>query len=85
MKNIFKIEVGNIVFNQVDSFFPSIDFLAVTRLDRTKIFASLQGPLDKQLEPRLFSEPAMNDAEIIKLLAFRTDYKRRQFWRNNRR
>ena len=75
LKNIFKIEVGNIVFNQVDSFFPSIDFLAVTRLDRTKIFASLQGPLDKQLEPRLFSEPAMNDAEIIKLLAFRTDYK----------
>lgn len=64
-ENIFKIEVGNIVFNQVDSFFPSIDFLAVTRLDRTKIFASLQGPLDKQLEPRLFSEPAMNDAEII--------------------
>ena len=75
LKTIFNIEVGNIVFNQVDSFFPTIDFLAVTRLDRTKIFASLQGPLDKQLEPRLFSEPAMNDAEIIKLLAFRTNYK----------
>lgn len=75
LKTIFNIEVGNIVFNQVDSFFPTIDFLAMTRLDRTKIFASLQGPLDKQLEPRLFSEPAMNDAEIIKLLAFRTNYK----------
>ena len=75
LKTIFNIEVGNIVFNQVDSFFPSIDFLAMTRLDRTKVFVSLQGPLDKQLEPKLFSEPAMNDAEIIKLLAFRTNSK----------
>ena len=75
LKTIFKIDVGNIVFNQVDSFFPSIDFLAMTRLDRTKVFVSLQGPLDKDLTPKLYSEPAMNDAEIIKLLAFRTDYK----------
>lgn len=75
LKTIFKIDVGNIVFNQVDSFFPTIDFLAMTRLDRTKVFVSLQGPLDKELTPKLYSEPAMNDAEIIKLLAFRTDYK----------
>ena len=47
----------------------------MTRLDRTKIFVSLQGPLDKDLEPKLYSEPYMNDAEIIKLLAFRTDGK----------
>ena len=75
LKNIFKVQTGNIVFNQVGSFFPSIDFLAMTRLDRTKIFVSLQGPLDKDLEPKLYSEPYMNDAEIIKLLAFRTDGK----------
>lgn len=75
LKTIFNIEKGDIVFNQVDSFFPSIDFLAVTRLDRTRVFASLKGPVDKDLTPKLYSEPAMNESEIIKLLAFRTDYK----------
>lgn len=75
LKTIFNIEKGDIVFNQFDSFFPSIDFLAVTRLDRVKVFASLQGPLDKELTPKLTSEPSMNESEIIKLLAFRTDYK----------
>lgn len=75
LKTIFDIERGDIRFNQVGSLFPTIDFLAKTRLDRTKVFVTLQGPLDKDLEPKLFSDPAMNDAEIIKLLAFRTDYK----------
>ena len=75
LKTIFDIGKGDITFNQVDSFFPSIDFLAMTRLDRVKVFASLQGPLDKELTPKLYSEPAMNESEIIKLLAFRTDYK----------
>lgn len=75
LKTIFNIERGDVNFNQVDSFFPTIDFLAKTRLDRTKVFVTLQGPVDKELVPKLFSEPAMNDAEIIKLLAFRTDYK----------
>ncbi len=72
LKTIFKIQKGNLIFNQVDSFYPSIDFLAVTRLDRTRVFASLKGALDKELNPKLSSDPTMNEAEIIKLLAFRT-------------
>ncbi len=75
LKTIFKIQEGTVTFNQVDSMFPSIDFLAVTRLDRTKVFVTLKGPVDKELTPKLFSDPPMNDAEIIKLLAFRTEYK----------
>lgn len=75
LKTIFNIREGNINFNQVDSFFPSIDFLAITRLDRTKVFVAVKGAVDKELSTKLFSDPSMSEAEIIKLLAFRTEYK----------
>ena len=74
LKTIFKINEGNVIFNQVDSFFPSIDFLATTRLDRTMVFVSVKGALDKGLTTHLQSDPPMSEAEILKLLAFRTDY-----------
>ena len=76
LKTIFKIQQGDIVFNQVDSFFPTVDFLAVTRLDRAKVFVTVKGAVDKNLSTKVFSEPQMSEAEIIKLLAFRTDYKK---------
>lgn len=74
LKTVFKVNVGKVEFNRVGSLFPSLDFLATTNLDRTKIFMSLKGSVDGSLEPKLYSEPAMNDAEILKLLAFRSDY-----------
>ena len=74
LKTIFKINEGNVVFNQVDSFFPSVEFLATTRLDRTVVFVTVSGAVDKNLTTRLRSDPQMSEAEILKLLAFRTDY-----------
>lgn len=74
LKTIFKINEGNVVFNQVDSFFPSVEFLATTRLDRTVVFVTVNGALDKNITTRLRSDPQMSEAEILKLLAFRTDY-----------
>ena len=74
LKTIFKINEGNVVFNQVDSFFPSVEFLATTRLDRTVVFVTVSGAVDKNLTTRLRSDPEMSEAEILKLLAFRTDY-----------
>ncbi len=74
LKTIFKIQEGTLTFNQVNSFMPYINFLAVTRLDRTRVFAEVKGVLSEDIQPRLFSDPPMSEAEIIKLLAFRTDY-----------
>lgn len=72
LKTIFKIQEGTLTFNQIGSFMPYIDFLAITRLDRTRVFAEVKGVLSEDIEPRLFSDPPMSQAEIIKLLAFRT-------------
>lgn len=74
LKTIFKINEGNVTFNQVDSFFPSVDFLATTRLDRTVVFVTVKGAVDKTMTTKLRSDPQMSEAEILKLLAFRTDY-----------
>lgn len=72
LKNVFNIREGSVMFNQVDSFLPSIDFSATTKLTRTRIFLDMKGPVGKT-EIRLTSEPSMSQSEIIRLLMMRSD------------
>jgi len=76
LKNVFNIREGEISFNQVDSFVPSMSFFADTRLGRTKIFLWGKGPLGSdQMQLRLTSSPEMSQTEIIQMLTFRSSYK----------
>ena len=58
----------------MDSFLPSIVFLADTRLTQAKVFLSLSGPLDN-MTLKLTSSPEMSQTEIIRMLTLRDAYK----------
>lgn len=74
LKTEFKIREGIANFDQVDSFLPSIDFSADTRLTQAKVFLSAKGPLGK-MELRLTSSPEMSQTQIIQMLTLRNAYK----------
>lgn len=74
LKTPFNIREGTAYFNQVDSFLPSIVFLADTRLTQAKVFLSLSGPLDN-MTLKLTSSPEMSQTEIIRMLTLRDAYK----------
>lgn len=71
LKNIFKVRVGTLNFNQYNSFFPSLDFKAETKIDRYDIFVSVTGPVDKDLNTKLYSSPQLSEGEILKMLTFK--------------
>ena len=70
---VFKIEEGEIYFNQMGTFLPSIDFHAQTRIGHTKVFLDVTGSLGKDLNFGLTSSPEMSQTEILQLLTLRTD------------
>ena len=75
LQTVFDIHDAEILFNQQDSFMPSVHFEADTKLTRTKIFLLADGPLGKRgLTFKLTSTPEMSETEIIQLLTFRTAY-----------
>ena len=75
VQTIFDIREGEIHFNQDDSFMPTVHFAADTKLTRTKIYLSADGPLGKKgVTFKLSSSPEMSETEIIQLLTFRTAY-----------
>ncbi len=74
LQTIFHIMDGQANFNQVDSFMPSIVFHAGTRLSRTRVFLSVEGPLPS-MTFHLFSSPPMSQEEILKLLTLREAYR----------
>lgn len=74
LKNVFDIYEGVLSFNQVDSFLPSIQFAAGTRLTRTRVFLTLMGPVGA-MDMRLTSSPEMSQTDIMKLLMMRGDYR----------
>ena len=73
LESVFNIREGEAHFNQVDSFFPSLHFYAETKIDRTKIFLSVEGPPNK-MQFKLGSSPEMNETEILRLLTLRSAY-----------
>ncbi|MBR3457204.1 MAG: translocation/assembly module TamB domain-containing protein [Selenomonadaceae bacterium] len=71
MNTVFNIRNGEIQFNQVGSFLPSISFFADARLGSTKIFLAGRGPLGSdKMKIRLTSHPEMSQTEIMHLLTF---------------
>ena len=74
LKTEFNVREGTAYFNQVDSFLPSITFLADTRLTQAKVYLSITGPLDN-MTFTLRSTPEMSQSEIIQLLTLRDAYK----------
>ena len=73
LKTPFKIRQGVAYFNQVDSFLPSLDFVADTTVGRTKIYLYLHGPLGA-METRLGSSPSLSQTEIMQVLTLGSDY-----------
>ena len=78
LNTIFKITEGAVMFNQFDTFYPSVVFHANAKMGRTKIFIDIDGPLTegniKAGEKAIFklsSSPEMTEAEIIQLLTFK--------------
>ena len=72
LNTVFSIRNGELQFNQVDSFMPSISFFADTRLAQAKIFLWARGPLGSdKMQLRLSSSPQMSQTEIMNLLTFR--------------
>jgi len=75
LQTVFDIREGEVHFNQDDSFMPTVHFAADTKLTRTKIYLSADGPLGKKgVTFKLTSSPEMSETEIIQLLTFRSSY-----------
>lgn len=74
LKTEFNVREGTAYFNQVDSFLPSITFIADTRLTQAKVFLSITGPLDN-MTFTLRSSPEMSQTEIIRMLTLRSAYR----------
>ena len=74
MKTPFKVREGSLQFNNAGSFLPSVSFFADTKLDRTKIFLMVRGPIGA-MKFKLKSSPDMRQSDILQLLTFRTSPK----------
>lgn len=73
LESVFNIREGEAHFNQIDTFMPSLNFFAETKINRTKIFLTLHGsPANMQFN--LTSSPEMTETEIFKLLTLREAY-----------
>ena len=75
LKTIFKINEGEASFNQLQSFLPSLQFDADTKLTQAKVFLHVDGPLGAA-NFRLSSSPEMTQEEIIQLLTLRDAYQK---------
>ena len=74
LESVFNIREGELQFNQVESFLPTVHLFADTKIADTKIFLSVDGLPNKDMQPRLTASPEMTQEEIIKLLTLREAY-----------
>ena len=73
--NIFNIRYGEVAFNQVGSFLPTVFFFAETHVGKTEVYVALRGPLGtNKLKTYLSSSPAMSQTEIARLLTLGSGY-----------
>ncbi len=73
LESVFNIREGEAHFNQIGNFMPTLNFLAETKIDRTKIFLTVNGSPDN-MQLKLTSSPEMSDTEILRLLTLRQAY-----------
>lgn len=75
LESVFNIREGEAHFNQFGTFMPTLHFFAETKIARTKIFLTVDGPPNKMIF-KLSSSPEMNESEILRLLTLREAYTR---------
>ena len=73
LKTNFQVYEGAIRFNRSDSLYPSITLKAGTKVASTRVFVSLDGPVE-HMRFRLMSSPPMSEMNIIQLLTLRSNY-----------
>jgi len=74
LESVFNIREGEAHFNQIGTFFPTVHFFADTKIDRTKIFLSVDGSSPENMKISLTSSPEMTETEIVRLLTLRDAY-----------
>lgn len=73
LKTNFKVFEGAVKFGQADTLMPSLVLKAGTKINKTSVFLSLDGPITN-MNFVLTSNPKMAEADIIQLLTLRSDY-----------
>ncbi len=73
LESVFNIREGEAYFNQLDTFLPTLHFMAETKIDRTKIFLAINGS-PNNMKFTLTSSPEMTETEIMRLLTLREAY-----------
>ena len=76
LESVFNIREGELHFNQIGSFMPTVHFAADSRIGSTKIFLRVNGQPPNNVDFKLTSSPEMTQEEIIKLLTLRDSYVR---------
>ena len=79
IQTTFDVHEGEMHFNQMNSFFPSVHFNASATVSNVKVFLSVDGAIgsDKQIPHiNLSSNPEMSETEIMQLLTLRDAYGR---------
>lgn len=75
LKTVFNVREGELHFNQMDTFMPTITFNAETKIGRTRVYLTCDGDL-KDRRMRLTSSPDMSETEIMQLLTLREAYQK---------
>lgn len=75
IQTVFDIKEGEALFNQFDSFMPSIHFDSEAKISKTKINLAVDGVLGETVV-KLSSNPEMSETEIMQFLTFRDAYDR---------
>ena len=70
IQTVFNIREGEALFNQMDSFFPSLNLTADATVSNVKVELSVDGTLG-DMNLKLHSTPEMNSTEIAQLLTLR--------------
>lgn len=73
LQTVFDVRECELYFNQVDSFMPSINFLADARVSNVKVELAFSGTFDDP-HKSLTSNPEKTETEIIQLLTLRDAY-----------
>ena len=73
LESVFNIREGEVHFNQVGSFLPTLHLSADTQVANTKVFVNAEGQ-PNNMQFTLTSSPEMTQEEIIKLLTLRDAY-----------
>ena len=74
ISTVFDVREGELYFNQMGSFLPSVNFMADARVSNIKVQLEVTGGLNNNPKIVLTSTPEKTETEIIQLLTLRDAY-----------